>query len=176
MTFRAFAWISLLAVIIALVPTTVGYAHGEPVIVVSPVVAAAGASITVTGAEMEPGGVFRLFLESASTSIELGEATAEGEGEEDGFVVTISLPSDLPAGSYTLRASTEEGETAVADLTVTAASAEADPGPAMAQEPSGEPHLLDRSMPAGEVAGAASLALASAVLGVWLIRRKEPSA
>ena len=138
MTARAFARVSLLAAIFALVPTTVGHAHGEPIIVVSPAVAAAGASITVTGTEMEPGEVFRLFLENASTSIELGE-------------------------------------TAVADLTVTATSAEADPGPAMAQEPSGEPHLLDRSKPAGEIAGAASLALASGLLGVWLIRRKEPS-
>ena len=136
---RTYAKISLVAAIIALIPTTVGHAHGEPIIVVSPAVAAAGASITVTGAEMELGEVFRLFLESASTSIELGE-------------------------------------TAVADLTVTAASAEADPGPAMAQEPSGEPHLLDRSKPAGEIAGAASLALASAVLGVWLIRRRDPGA
>ena len=175
MSLRTYATISLVAAVIALIPTTVGHAHGEPVIVVNPAIAAAGTSITITGTEMEPGEVFQLFLESASTSIELGEATAEGEGEEGGFVVTISLPSDLPAGSYTLRASTEEEETAVADLTVTAASAEADPGPAMAQEPSGEPHLLDRSKPAGEIAGAASLALASALLGVWLIRRKDPS-
>jgi len=172
---RTYVKISLAAAIIALIPTMVGHAHGEAVIGVSPAVAAAGTSITVTGTEMEPGEVFQLFLESASTSIELGEAAAEGEGEEGGFVVTITLPPDLTAGSYTLRASTEEGETAVADLTVTAASAEADPGPAMAQEPSGEPHLLDRTKPAGEIAGAASLALASALLGVWLIRRKDPS-
>src|SRR3990170_1792953 len=158
---RTYAAISLVAAIIALMPTTVGHAHGETVIVVNPDIAAAGTSITVTGTEMEPGEVFQLFLESASTSIELGEAIAEGEAEEGGFVMAIPLPSDLPAGSYTLRASTDEGETA-----------EADPGPAMAQEPSGEPHLLDRSKPAGEIAGAASLALASGLLGVWLIRRK----
>src|SRR3989304_1557076 len=116
---RTYAAISLVAAIIALRPTTVGHAHGEPVIVVNPAIAAAGTSITVTGTEMEPGEVFRLFLESASTSTELGEATAEGEGEEGDFVLTISLPSDLPAGSYTLRAPSEEWGNAVADLTVT---------------------------------------------------------
>jgi len=107
---RTYATISLVAAIIALIPTTVGHAHDEPAIVVNPAIAAAGTSITITGTEMEPGEVFQLFLESASTSIELGE-----------------------------------------------------------------PHLLDRSRPAGEIAGAASLALASALLGVWLIRRKDPS-
>jgi len=110
MTARAFARVFLLAVIFALVPTKVGHAHGEPIISLSPAVAAAGTSITVTGTEMEPGEVFQLFLENASTSIELGE-----------------------------------------------------------------PHLLDRSKPAGEIAGAALLAMISAVLGVWLIRRKEPN-
>lgn len=121
---------------------------------------------------MEPGEVFDLVLEGAATSVSLGQATVEGEGEEGGFVVTLTLPADLAPGTYRLRASTEEGESAVADLTVTAVVTEADSGPAMVQEPSGEPHLLDRAKPAGQVPGIVALALGSAVLGVWLIRRR----
>ena len=160
------------ASVLALYPVGVALAHGEPIIRVDPAIASAGGSITITGTEMEPGEVFDLVLEGAATSVSLGRTTAEGEGEEGGFVVTLTLPGDLAPGSYRLRASTEEGESAVADLTVTAAAIEADPGPAMVQEASREPHVLDRSKPAGHVAGVAALAAASAVLGVWLIRRR----
>lgn len=160
------------AAILAMNPVGVAFAHGEPVIRVDPPIVAAGGSITITGTEMEPGEVFDLVLEGAATSVSLGQATVEGEGEEGGFVVTLTLPADLAPGTYRLRASTEEGESAVADLTVTAVVTEADSGPAMVQEPSGEPHLLDRAKPAGQVPGIVALALGSAVLGVWLIRRR----
>jgi len=163
---------SIAAAILLFLPLGVAFAHGEPVIRVDPAVAAAGGSITVTGTEMEPGEVFNLVLEGAATSLSLGQATAEGEGEEGGFAVIVSLPSDLAPGSYRVRASTEAGETAVADLTVTASAAEADPGPAMVEEPSGEPHLLDRVRSPGQVAGIAAASAASAILGVWLIRRR----
>jgi len=168
---RFLRWLYLALALLLLTPTASALAHGEPVIVVDPSVAAAGGTIVVTGTEMEPGEVFSLVLENASTSIALGEATAEGEGEEGGFAVSLVLPADLPAGFYTLRAFTEEGESAIADLTVTAAAAQADAGPATAQEPSGEQHVLDRSKPVGQVAGVAVLALGSVFLGVWLIRR-----
>src|SRR3989304_2895757 len=115
-------------------PVGVALAHGEPIIRVDPPIVAAGGSITVTGTEMEPGEVFDLVLEGAATSVSLGQAAAEGEGEEAGFVVTRAIPADLAPGSYRLRASTEEGESAVADLTVTAAAAQADAGPAIRSE------------------------------------------
>ena len=159
------------AAILAVNPVGVAFAHGEPVIRVDPPIVAAGGSITITGTEMEPGEVFDLVLEGAATSVSLGQATVEGEGEEGGFVVTLALPGDLVPGSYRLRASTEEGESAVADLTVTAAAAQADAGPAMVQEPSSEPHVLERRKPVGQVAAVALLAAASAAVGLWLIRR-----
>src|SRR3990172_3262708 len=157
------------AALLAVPAVGVAFAHGEPVIRVDPPVVAAGGSMTVTGTEMEPGEVFDLVLEGAATSVSLGQATAEGE--EAGFVVTRALPADLAPGSYRLRASTEEGESAVADLTVTAAAAQADAGPAMVQGPSSEPHVLERRKPVGQVAAVALLAAASAGFGLWLIRR-----
>ena len=162
---------TLAVALLAIIPTSVAFAHGEPVIRVDPAIVAVGGSITVTGTEMEPGEVFNLVLEGAATSVSLGQATAEGEAEEGGFVVTLPVPGDLAPGSYRLRASTEEGESAVADLTVTAAVAQADAGPAMVQEASSEPHVLERRKPVGQIAGVALLAAASAAVGLWLIRR-----
>ena len=159
------------AALLVVLAVGVAFAHGEPVIRVDPPVVAAGGSMTVTGTEMEPGEVFDLALEGAATSVSLGQATAEGEDEDAGFVVTRVIPADLAPGSYRLRASTEEGESAVADLTVTAAAAQADAGPAMVQEASSEPHVLERRKPVGQIAGVALLAAASAAVGLWLIRR-----
>ena len=172
MKLRTLGTTTVIAAILVLMQVNVVFAHGEPVLRVEPPVAASGGSITVTGTEMEPGEVFSLVLEGAATSVSLGQVTVEGDGDEGGFEVIVSLPIDLAPGSYSVRASTEEGETAVADLTVTASAAEADPGPAMVEEPSGEPHLLDRTKSAGQVAGIAAAAAASAILGVWLIRRR----
>ena len=160
------------AAVLVLIPASVVFAHGEPVLRVEPPIAAAGGSITVTGTEMEPGEVFSLVLEGAATSVSLGQVTVEGDGDEGGFEVIVSLPIDLAPGSYRVRASTEAGETAVADLTVTASAADADPGPAMVEEPSGEPHLLDRARSPGQAVGIAAASAASAILGVWLIRRR----
>ena len=39
------------------------------------------------------------------------------------------------------------------------------------QESTGELHLLDRTKPTGQIVSASLIALASLVLGVWLVRR-----
>jgi hypothetical protein len=148
-------------------------AHGEPVIVVEPAIVAAGSEVTVTGSEMEPGEVFTIALEGTTASVTLGEATAAGEGEQAGFVVEFLIPADTPPGSYTLRATTEEGETATADLTITAPTETAGDEPATVQEPSGELHALERSKPFPPVAGASVVALLAAGLGLRLILARE---
>ncbi len=148
-------------------------AHGEPVIVVEPAVVAAGEGVTVSGSEMEPDEVFVIVLEGPSVSLALGEATAAGEGEEAGFVVEITIPADVPPGSYILRAATEEGETATADLTVTAPTEEAVDDPATVAEPSGEAHVLDRSKPLAQIVGVTLVAVIAAVLGARLILPRE---
>ena len=157
---------------LAFAPVEMALAHGVPVIAVQPAVVAAGDQITVTGTEMEPGEVFTITLEGVSGSIPLGEAAVTGEGEEGGFTATFTIPADTAPGSYTVRAATEEGESAEADLTVTAPSAEASAGPAMAEEPTGEQHLLDRSKPIGQIAAVVVVIALSAAAGFVLVRSR----
>lgn len=151
-----------------LMPMAVTLAHGEPVITVSPSIVAAGGQITVTGTEMEPGELFVITLEGLAGSIRLGEVEATGEGEEGGFVVTFTIPADTAPGSYMVRAATEEGEAAEADLTVTVPSAEASANQAMIQEPTGERHALDRGKPTGQIIGVAVVIVLSGLAGLWL--------
>lgn len=158
---------------LVLTPVSIALAHGKPVITVEPGVVPAGGTITVTGSEMEPGEVFVLTLEGPTSSIPLGEATATGEGGEGGFVAKFAIPADVAPGSYTVRAATEEGEAAVADLTVTAPSAEASAAPATVQQATGEPHVLDRGKPMGQVASVVLLIALSSVLGFVLVRSRE---
>ena len=140
-------------------------------IAVEPTVVAAGGQIIVTGAEMEPGEKFAITLEGPAGSIPLGEAAVTGEGEEGGLVATFTIPSDTAPGSYIVRAATEEGEAAVADLTVTASSEAASAGPAVMQEPTGELHELDRTKPVVEAVAIVVASAVSLVLGFWLLRR-----
>lgn len=167
--FRSLALFMLATLI--LVPLRNAQAHGEPVIAVQPSIAPAGGQITITGTEMEAGEIFAIMLESTTNTIPLGEATATGEGEEAGFVATFTIPADIAPGTYTVRATTEEGEATTADLTVTEASTQASAAPAMVQEPTGELHVLDRTKPTGQIVGAGVVALAGLVLGLWLVRR-----
>jgi hypothetical protein len=164
----------IVLVALALAPVGIALAHGQPVIAVQPAVVAAGGQITITGMEMEPGEVFAITLERLSTSAPLGEAVVTGEGEDAnaGFTATFTIPADTTPSSYTVRAATEEGESAETDLTVTAPSAEASAGPAMAQEPTGEQHLLDRSKPIGQIAAVVVVIALSAAAGFVLIRSR----
>ena len=158
--------------LLVIVPVGVGIAlaHGTPIIAVEPTIAAAGSSITVTGSDMEAGESFTITLDGMAGSTELGTVPAASEGQEAGFTVTYTVPASSTPGSYTVRAIAEDGDATTADLTVTAATDQASAGPAMAQEPSAAPHVIDRSKPAGEVAVVVVLALLSGGLGVWLAR------
>lgn len=162
----------MIATALAIVPLGAAMAHGEPVIAVEPAVAAAGGQIIITGTEMEPGEVFAITLEGVAGSILLGEATVAGEGEEGGFTATFTIPSDIAPGSYTVRAATEAGETATADLTITPPSEQASAAPAMAQEPTGELHEIDRSKPIGQIAAVVVVIALSAAAGFVLIRSR----
>ena len=169
---KAYLMRSLVIVaVLALVPLGTALAHGEPVIAVEPTVVAAGGQITITGTEMEPGEEFAITLEGPAGSTPLGEAVANSEGEEGGFTATFTIPAEAAPGSYVLRAATQEGEAAVADLTVTSPTTEASAAPATIQEPTGEEHLLDRTKPVGETVAILVAAVTALVLGFWLIRR-----
>lgn len=160
----------LIALFLAFTPYGAALADGVPVILVEPSVAAPGDQITITGTDMEEGEVFVFTLEGASGVFELGEATAAPDGEEAGFTAVFTLPSDLPSGSYLVRAATDEGETATADLTIGASS---DAMNAQPMEASAEPIELDRSKTPLLIGSVVVLALLSAVLGVWLVRMRE---
>lgn len=157
---------------LAAVPLGAALAHGEPVIVVEPVVVAAGGQIILTGTEMEPGEVFTITLEGLTGSIPLGEATVIGEGEEGSFTATFTISAEVAPGSYTLQAVTKEGETATTDLTITPPAEEASAAPAMAQEPTGELHELDRSKPIGQIIAVAVVIALSTAAGFVLIRNR----
>lgn len=162
--FRSFA----IAVMMALISFSAALAHGEPIITVEPSIAAPGGQITITGADMEDGEIFKITLESAAGVFELGEATATQDGDEAGFVVTFTLPTHLMPGSYLVRAATDEGESATADLIVVASPEPMDTQPMKA---SAEPLSLDRPRSAGLVITVVVVAFISASLGLWLIRR-----
>ncbi len=164
--------LSLIALLLlGLAPLGTALGHGEPKITADPTVVAAGGTITVTGSEMEDGLKYTLTLEGVKGSIPLGEATAKGDPEA-GFVVQYTIPDETAAGSYTVRAVTEDGDVATADLTVTAPSAEASAGPAMAAMPTAELHELDRSKPASEVLIVMVLIVLSGAGGFVLVRRR----
>lgn len=165
---------SLIIVLSLLAVMTPGaaLAHGEPVITVNPVVVAAGGEITVTGSDMEPGEVFALTLEGPTGSIPLGQTTVTGAGEEGGFTVSLAIPAETLPGFYLVRAAIAEGEATTADLTVTAPTVEADAGPATIQEPTGEPHLLERAKPAGQIVAVAVLIALSGAAGFFLVRSR----
>jgi nucleoid-associated protein YgaU len=162
----------LLATVLAVLPLGAVLAHGEPVIAVEPAIVAAGGQITITGTEMEPGEVFAITLEGMAGSIALGEAIVTGEGEEGGFSATFIIPAETAPGSYTVTATAEDGDTTVADLTITAPSEEASAEPAMAQEPTGELHQIDRSKPLGQVITVVVVIALSAAVGFVLIRNR----
>src|SRR5512135_907007 len=129
--------------LLALAWPAIALAHGQPVLAIQPAIVAAGGTVTVTGSEVEPGEVFALTLQGLSGSVPLGQATVKGEGEEAGFTATFTVPADSVPGSYTVRAATDDGGTASADLTVTASSDKASAGPAVVQKATNAPHLLD---------------------------------
>ena len=160
----------LIALVLAFMPYGTALADGVPVIIVDPSVAAPGEQITITGTDMEEGEVFVFTLEGAAGVFEFGEATAAPDGEEAGFTVAFTLPSDLPTGSYLVRAVTDEGETATADLTIGASSEAMNAEP---MEASAEPIVLDRSKPPFLIGSVIVLALLSTGLGVWLVRMRE---
>lgn len=157
---------------IAVWPYRMALAHGQPVIAVNLEIVAAGGKITVTGTEMEVNEVFTITLEGMTGSTMLGEATAvkTGDQEDGGFEANFTIPSNITPGSYSIKASTEDGGVSTADLTITAPSDQASAGPETMQEPSSAPHILDRSKPLAEEIGIGILALASALFGLWLIR------
>ncbi len=168
---------AFLAIALALlIGATAAQAHGNPVLKVDPVMVAVGATISCDGSQMEPDLEFTITLERAGKSITLGKATAKKDKPDDAeamFSQTFTIPSDLKPGSYQVRATSPDGDTATADLSVTEATSAAATGPAQLVMASGELHVLDRSKPLVQTAALAAIAGVLAVLGIWMARRSK---
>ena len=143
-------------------------AHGGATLTVTPTQAEPGWQITLQGDGLEPGEVFTIRLEGLGDPVVLGEVPVD-EGE-DGFSVAFDLPADLLAGPYQVTATSEEGESLSAELSVVSAAAA--PEAVGVREPSAAPMELDRSRPALQTGLIVAALLASAALGVVLIRGK----
>lgn len=123
-------------------------------------------------ANMSSGGQMPATPESEPTTTAEG-ATAAGEtAAEGGFTVAFTIPDSTPPGSYTVKASPEDGDATETDLTITGPSDQASVGPATVQEPTGELHQIDRSKPSGEIVSIVTVAIVSGGLGLWLTRKR----
>ena len=147
----------------------IALAHGGAALTVSPVVVAAGAEITVKGEGVEAGETFTIALAGLNFEATLGTVTV---GDDEDFHQEFSVPSDTPPGTYQLRAVSEEGETLTTELSVKA-GADAETSPAAPAEPSAEWPQLERPRPPGQLAIIIGGLATSAVLGLWLVRKKE---
>ncbi len=156
------------ALFVSLLSANIVLAHGGATITVEPAVASPGDKITIVGADMEDGEVFKITLENGAGTLQLGEATSVKKGDEAGFTAVFALPNNLTDGFYLVRATTSEDETIAADLTIAANQAST-----LAMEASAAQHTLDRSQPPLLTGSIVVLALLSAGLSVWLVRMRE---
>jgi hypothetical protein len=143
-------------------------AHGEATLLVAPSSVAPNGTISVTGQEVEDGEIFIVSLESTTFVLTLGTVTVEGESFEQEFVI----PDHVPAGTYQVRARTNEGEAISAELTVVSDSETSSP----VLEPSATLMELNRSKSPSQIFTIVAVLLASATVGILLVRSKDASA
>ena len=170
------ARIFLTILLALLIGATAAQAHGAPVLTLDPPIAAAGGTTIVNGSQMEPDLEFAITLERAGKIIDLGKATAKKEkpdAEEAMFSQVVTIPSDTKPGSYQIRVTSPDGDTAFADLPVTEVASAAKPGPAQVVTASGELHVLDRSRSVAQVTVLGAIAVLLAIVGIFMARRSE---
>ena len=174
---RSFSARIFLTIFLALlIGATAVQAHGAPVLTLDPPIAAAGGTTIANGSQMEPDLEFTITLERAGKVTPLGKAIAKKDkpdAEEGMFAQTVTIPSDTKPGSYQIRVTSADGDTASADLTVTDMASAAKAGPAEVVTASGELHVLDRSRPIAQTAVLAVIAALLAIVGIFMARRSE---
>lgn len=143
-------------------------AHGEATLTVSPPVVAPGGTIKVEGEGVEAGEEFTITLEGMAFQARLGTVTV---GDDEDFHQDFSVPADAPPGTYQVVATSEEGETLTAELTVESGATGTEP--AAPAEPSAELMQLDRGRSTGQLAAIIIGLLASAGLGLALVRVRQ---
>lgn len=142
-------------------------AHGGAEITVSPTVVAPGGTITIKGEGVEAGESFTISLEGISFSTVLGEVTV---GDDEDFHEDYDVPIETPPGPYQIIATSAEGETITAELTVEAGIKT---DPLVAETPSNELMKLDRGKSSIELGVIIVGLLIATSLGIVLVRVKE---
>ena len=95
---------------------TAAYAHGgEPRLEISIERVRPGGVVDVRGVDFGPEEIVTLALVNTGGSIPLGEITADVEGI---FLQSVTLPVDLPAGTYNFLAVTDDHRVASPNLVV----------------------------------------------------------
>jgi hypothetical protein len=95
----------------------------------------AGSALDIRGVNFEAGNQIHLSLVSPENELSLGSVVADIQGV---FLLTITLPVDLPAGTYVIRAKTNDHDLDSPQITV---SGSADPGEGQGQRDEEEPLL-----------------------------------
>ena len=106
----------------ALLTFTAGLAmaHGGKEVAVQPPTARPGETITVKGEGLGESRDIEIRIVGTGVNIDLGEFEANAEGE---FSAEVTVPTDLKAGTYQVKAIGQESETA--ELTLLAAGSSA---------------------------------------------------
>lgn len=103
-------------IILVLVQTSIVFAHGdEPRLEISTERVNPGGVVDVRGVDFEREEVVTLMLVNAQTAIPFGEVLADVEGV---FLLNLTLPVDLPAGTYNFLAITDDHNITSPELVV----------------------------------------------------------
>lgn len=144
------------------------FAHGEPVIAVTPDTIAPGGKITITGDKMGANKAFKITLEELKFKAELGDAKSDADEK---FQLQFTIPTDAPEGVYQVKAAGADGDTVTAELTITARSTTST-APTEQQMPSAEEDKTPRRRVPAENIGLFLAAAVSAFVGLTLVRWK----
>lgn len=165
--------VRMAAVLLLATPGTL-HAHEGGVLKVATRSVGAGDSLAVTGEKLSKNSAVKLTLIGVDGRRVLLDIRADAKG---GFAANVLIPSDVGVGAYRLVAVAADGdEISGVDLMITGMptqghegmSHDAEDGMAM---PSAEPLALVRARSGWVSGGAATLALASLALSIFLLKR-----
>ena len=141
-------------------------AHGKSELTISPAEITPGGTVMLKASGVEPGETFTISLEGPQFRTNLGTVNVTQETFEQGYTV----PANVPADVYQVRAVSEEGETLGAELTVSTVADTASQPESL--EPTAELMQLTPNRAAGQIA----VMMAAGVLsGLWLARSRQRS-
>jgi hypothetical protein len=124
---------------------------------VSDTAVSAGGSVTLSGSGFAPSSEVEITIESTPRTLDTVTANASGE-----IAVTVAIPSDLSAGTHTLKGTgvTPDGATLVLSATVSIAGG-------------GQADLAGTGARIGPMAGAGAALLAIGIIVLMLSRRRS---